>query len=169
MPRSRRQTTEQKPGAQQTTNSATQLYFCIKCLSIITLFLETHVQDKHEGFIKITVNYSVIVSCSAHFPPAGRNSGSTTDRVISNSRYNEACYSEAPLYLDIILRRCHFCKFVFKMSAVRPKYPAETTNFYRLPEVAEANAKTKNELVFRTSLLKTNSLFLHQFVFRSQI
>ena len=38
----------------------------------------------------MTVNYSVIVSCSTHFPPGGRNSGSTTDRVIADSRYSEA-------------------------------------------------------------------------------
>ena len=31
---------------------ATQLYFCVKFLNIIKLFLETSVQDKHEDFIK---------------------------------------------------------------------------------------------------------------------
>ena len=42
MPRSRRQTAEQKPGAQQATNSATQLYYCVKFLkiNIIKLFLD---------------------------------------------------------------------------------------------------------------------------------
>ena len=44
--------TEQKPGAQQATNSATQLYFCVKFLKIIKLFLDTPVQGKHEDFIK---------------------------------------------------------------------------------------------------------------------
>ena len=49
----------------------------------------------------MTVNYSVIVSCSAHFPPGGRNLGSTTDRVIADSRYSESRYSEAQLYKKI--------------------------------------------------------------------
>ena len=50
-------TAEQKPGAQQTMNSAMQLYFCVKFLNIIKLFLDKPVQDKHEDFIK-TINYS---------------------------------------------------------------------------------------------------------------
>ena len=48
----------------------------------------------------MTVNYSIIVSCSAHFPPGGRNSGSMTDRVIADSRYSESRYSEARLYVE---------------------------------------------------------------------
>ena len=47
----------------------------------------------------MTVNYSVIVSCSAHFPPGSRNSGSKTDRVIADSRYSESRYSEARSYI----------------------------------------------------------------------
>ena len=46
----------------------------------------------------MTVNYSIIVSCSAHFPPGGRNLESTTDRVIADSRYSESRYSEVRLY-----------------------------------------------------------------------
>jgi len=46
----------------------------------------------------VTANYSSIVSCGTHFFPGGRNSGSMIDRVISNSRYNEAHYDEAQLY-----------------------------------------------------------------------
>ena len=45
---------EARARAQQTTNSATQLYFCVKFLNIIKLFLDTPVQDKHEDFIKIS-------------------------------------------------------------------------------------------------------------------
>ena len=51
----------------------------------------------------MTVKYSVIVSCSAHFPRGGRNSGSTTDRVIADSRYSESCYSEVRLYIQVKL------------------------------------------------------------------
>ena len=45
---------DQNPGTQQTTNSAMQLYFCVKFLNTIKLFLDTPVQDKHEDFIKIS-------------------------------------------------------------------------------------------------------------------
>ena len=83
------------------------------------------------------------------------------------------------MYLDIPLHRCNFCEFVFKTLPVRSKYPAETTNFYRPPEVAVRpkhpkckKRKTKNEFVFRFSYFtfenekrKGNSLS----VFRSQI
>ena len=62
----------------------------------------------------MTVNYSVIVSCSAHFPPGGRNSGSTTDRVIADSRYNESRYSEARLYIN----EYHLKLFYFVTSCV---------------------------------------------------
>ena len=40
--------------ARGTTNSATQLYFCVKFLNIIKLFLDISVQEKHEDFIKIS-------------------------------------------------------------------------------------------------------------------
>ena len=55
----------------------------------------------------MTVNYSVIVSCSAHFSPGGRNSGSTTDRVIADSRY-----SEARLYFEGIEMTSDHCASV---------------------------------------------------------
>ena len=70
--------------------------------------------------------------------------------------------------LDIPLRRCNFCEFVFKTLPVRSKYRAETTNFYR-PNFCHLkwqcdrsilNAKTKNEFVFLTSLLKTKNEFV---------
>jgi len=66
-------------------------------------------------------------------------------------------------YLDIPLRRWHFCKFVFKTLPVRPKYPAETTNFYWPPEVAvrPKHPKCKNEFVFRFSYFT----FENEFVF----
>ena len=76
----------------------------------------------------MTVNYSVTVSCSAHSPPGGRNSGSTTDHVIADSRYRESRYSEVRLYLvvfantlkyipNIKYKYIHFCEF-----QVRYKY-----------------------------------------------
>ena len=89
------------------------------------------------------------------------------------------------MYLDIPLHRCNFCEFVFKTLPVRSKYPAETTNFYRPPEVAvrPKHPKCKNEkrisfsfFVFLISLMKTKNefVFLHfwkrktkrEFVFR---
>ena len=58
------------------------------------------------------------------------------------------------MYLDIPLRRCNFCEIILKMLPVRPKYPAETINIYRPPEVAEASKMQKR---------KTNSFFLLHF------
>ena len=67
---SRWQTVEQKPGAQQTTNSATQLYFCVNnFLNIIKSFLETSVQDKHEDFIKISELITALLLAVAPISP----------------------------------------------------------------------------------------------------
>ena len=65
----------------------------------------------------MTVNYSVIVSCSAHFPPGGRNLGSTTDRIISNLRYNEVGYDEVRLYLTCCINHCmHINRMSFMVN-----------------------------------------------------
>ena len=71
------------------------------------------------------------------------------------------------MYLDIPLRRHNFCEFVFKTLQVRPKYPAETTKFYRLSEVTEWPKFPKTNLcfVFLTSLLKTKKEFVFRFSF----
>ena len=92
-------TADGKAEARGTTNnelSNAVVLLCTKFLNIIKLFLDTPIQDKHEDFIKkVTVNYSIIVGCSVHFPPGGRNSGSATDRVIADSRYSESRYSQS--------------------------------------------------------------------------
>jgi len=49
--------------------------------------------------------YSIIVSRSAHFAPGGKNWGSKTDCIMSNSHYSESRYEEVRLYVVVKANR----------------------------------------------------------------